>query len=63
MHQNENTFSSNIKSMSNIFVDYRYFFEHESGGYTNFFTDLVHIVCDYAISMKEELRNKMDSDD
>ena len=63
MHQNENTFSSNIKNMSNIFVDYRYFFEHESVGHTNFFTDLVHIVCDYAISMKEELRNKMDSDD
>ena len=41
-------------------MDYRYFFEHESVGYSNFFTDLVHIVCDYALSMKEDLSNRID---
>jgi hypothetical protein len=63
MCQNEKTFNDNIKNMSNIFVNYRYFFEYESVGHTNFFTDLVHIVCDYAISMKDELRSKMDNDE
>jgi hypothetical protein len=60
MFQNENTFDDNIKMISNIFVDFRYFFEHEGVGYTVFFNELVHIVCDYAIAMKEELRDKMD---
>ena len=46
-----------------LFMDYRYFFEHESVGYSNFFTDLVHIVCDYALSMKEDLSNRIDEMD
>lgn len=56
MFQNEITFNDNIRNIANIFTDYRYFFEHESIGYSSFFTDLVHLVCDYAISMKDNLR-------
>ena len=62
-HQNEETFNANIKNIANLFMDYRYFFEHESVGYSNFFTDLVHIVCDYALSMKEDLSNRIDEMD
>lgn len=41
-------------------MDYRYFFEHKSVGYSNFLTNLIHIVCDYALSMKEDLSNRID---
>lgn len=61
INQNEETFKENINNISNLFIDYRYFFEHESLGFTNFFTELVHIVCNYAVSMKEELNIEMDN--
>lgn len=63
LSQDENTFDRSIKQISNVFQDYRYFFEHEAIGYSNFFNGLVHIVCDYAISMKEEVSNKIDGTD
>ena len=61
--QNEETFIYNLRQISNIFIDFRYFFEHESVGYSGFFNELVHIVCDYAISMKEDLNIKLDYKD
>ena len=51
-HQNEETLSMNLSNIANLFEDYRYFFGKEHIGFTNFFNDFVHIVCDYAISLK-----------
>lgn len=58
--QDENTFIRNMEQISNVFVDGRYFFEHEGVGYTSFFTGLVHITCDYVLLMKEKIKSKMD---
>lgn len=58
-HQNEETFNAK-KNIANLFMNYRYFFEHKSVGYSNFFTNLIHIVCDYALSLKEDLSNRID---
>lgn len=51
-HQNEETLNSNLSSISNLFVDFRYSFENSHIGFSNFFNDFVHIVCDYAILQK-----------
>lgn len=53
-HQNEETLRINLPNIANLFEDYRYFFGKEHVGYSNFFNDFVHIVCDYAISLKPE---------
>lgn len=53
-HQNETTLTENLNNISNLFEDFRYFYEHEILGYSNFLNDFIHIVCDYAISMKSE---------
>lgn len=53
-NQNETTFIENINNISNLFEDFRYFYEHEILGYSNFLNDFIHIVCDYAISLKSE---------
>lgn len=51
-HQDEETLNSNLHRISNLFEVFRYSFEKEAVGYTNFFNEFVHIVCDYAISQK-----------
>ena len=48
-HQNDATLKTNLKIISNFFQDWRYFFERESIGYSNFLPEFIHIVCDYAI--------------
>lgn len=53
-HQNKETLKINLLNIANLFEDYRYFFGKEHLGYSNFFNDFVHIVCDYAISLKPE---------
>lgn len=51
-HQNKETLNFNLHNISNLFEDFRYPFGKESVGYTNFFSEFVHIVCDYAMSQK-----------
>ncbi len=51
-HQNEETLKINLSNIKNLFEDMRYFFSMESVGYSGFFYDFVHIVCDYAIEQK-----------
>lgn len=51
-HQNEETLQDNLSNIKNLFEDMRYFFSHESVGYSGFFNEFVHIVCEYAISQK-----------
>lgn len=53
-HQNADTLAVNLLQIANLFEDYRYFYEHQSVGFTNFLNDFIHIVCDYAISLKSE---------
>ena len=53
-HQNEDTLKLNLSNIKNLFEDMRYFFSKESVGYSGFFYDFVHIVCDYAIGQKPE---------
>ena len=42
------------QKLSNLFEDFRYFYEHSALGYSNFWNDFVHIVCDYALSFQSE---------
>lgn len=51
-HQNEETLRYNLSNIANLFEDFRYFFGKEHIGFSNFFNEFVHIVCDYAISQK-----------
>ena len=53
-HQNETTLTENLNNISNLFEDFRYFYEHSALGYSNFWNDFVHIVCDYALSFQSE---------
>ena len=50
--QNEETLLINLNNIADLFEDYRYYFEHSVIGYSNFLNDFIHIVCDYAISLK-----------
>ena len=51
-HQNEETLKFNLANISNLFEDFRYSFGKEHLGFTNFFNEFVHIVCEYAILQK-----------
>lgn len=51
-HQNAETMAINLSNISNLFEKYRYVFEQVNIGYSNFLNDFIHIVCDYAISLK-----------
>ncbi len=48
--QNDATLKKNLETISNFFVDWRYFFQFEAIGYSNFLPEFIHIVCDYAIA-------------
>lgn len=60
IHQNEESLMKNLNQISNLFVEARYSFERDTIGYSNFFTDLVHLVCDYVIDMKKEYIHEED---
>lgn len=49
-HQNDETLRENLEMIRNFFVEWRYFFESDSIGYSGFLLEFIHIVCDYAIS-------------
>ena len=51
--QNNKTLNENIHRISNIFNEYRYFFQEDHVGCTNFFCEFVNIVCNYALSLEE----------
>lgn len=51
--QNDATLKKNLETISLFFHKWRYFFQHETVGYTNFMTEFIHIVCDYAIAKIE----------
>ena len=52
-HQNDATLKTNLETISNFFQEWRYFFQRESIGYSNFLLEFTHIVCDYAIAELE----------
>lgn len=52
-HQNDMTLKTNLNTISNFFQKWRYFFQSESIGYSNFLSVFIHIVCDYAIAELE----------
>lgn len=53
-HQNDETLKTNLETISNFFVEWRYFFEREAMGYSNFLPEFIHTVCDYAIDEIEK---------
>ncbi len=61
--QNDATLKKNLETISLFFHKWRYFFQHETVGYTSFMTEFIHIVCDYAIATIEnsEKDDKQDS--
>lgn len=52
-YQNDETLKTNLETIGNFFVEWRYFFEIEAIGYSNFLPEFIHIVCDYAIAQAE----------
>ena len=52
-HQNDATLKTNLKIIGDFFQKWRYFFQHESIGYSNFLLEFIHIVCDYALTIIE----------
>lgn len=51
-HQNKETLKVNLANIANLFEDFRYSFGKEQLGYSGFFYEFVHIVCDYVILHK-----------
>ena len=49
-HQNDTTLKTNLIIIGNFFEKWRYFFERDAVGYSNFLLEFIHIVCDYAIN-------------
>ena len=49
-HQNDVTLRENLVIIRNFLVEWRYFFEADSIGYSGFLLEFIHIVCDYVIS-------------
>ena len=62
-HQNDATLKRNLETISNFFVDWRYFFRFEAIGFSSFLPEFIHIVCVYAIATIEnsEKDDKQDS--
>ncbi len=53
-HQNDATLKTNLETISNFFQEWRYFFQHDIIGYSNFLPEFIHIVCDYALGVHDE---------
>lgn len=49
-HQDDATLKTNLETIRNFFKDWRYFFEQDAIGYSNFLPEFIHIVCDYAMA-------------
>lgn len=50
-HNNDQTLKYNLDVISNFFVDWRYSFQHETIGYSNFLPGFIHIVYDYVFDV------------
>ena len=48
--QNDVTLKTNLETIGSFFQEWRYFFQYEAIGYSNFMLEFIHIVCDYAIA-------------
>lgn len=59
-HQNDATLKTNLETISNFFQEWRYFYEGDSIGFSNFLPEFIHIVCDYAITEIENGANEVD---
>lgn len=57
-HQNSTSLNINLLNISNLFIDYRYFFSKDTVGFSNFFYDFIHIICDYVLSLKSQYNNE-----
>lgn len=53
LHQNEETFEFCLDQISNSFVKWRYPFERDAIGTTDFFDGFVSIVCEYALGFDD----------
>ena len=53
-HQNDATLKANLETISSFFQKWRYFFQHDTIGYSNFLPEFIHIVCDYALGVHDE---------
>ena len=62
-HQNDATLKTNLETIGNFFQEWRYFYESETMGYSNFLPEFIHIVCDYAIAEIEngDIDDKQDT--
>ena len=49
LHQTDDSLKFYLKTIKNYFVEWHYFFEKEHVGFTNFLTEFIYLVCDYAI--------------
>lgn len=52
-HQNDETLKTNLETIKNFFVDWRYSFQFSVIGYSGFLNNFIHIVCDYAIDIAQ----------
>ena len=59
-HQNDATLKANLETISSFFQKWRYFFESESIGFSNFLLEFIHIVCDYAFETVNSDAGKAD---
>ena len=59
--QSDVTLKKNLGIIHNFFEDWRYFFEHETMGYSSFLLEFIHIVCEYAISENEKSLSEVDA--
>ena len=59
-HQNDATLKKNLGIIHNFFENWRYSFEHEAIGYSNFLLEFIHIVCEYAIAEIEKSLPEVD---
>lgn len=52
--QNDVTLKRNLEAISVSFAKWRYFFQYDTVGYSNFLLEFIHIVCDYALEVQCE---------
>ena len=57
-HQSPETLEFQLTNIAKDFETFRYSFEQQYLGYSNFLLDFIHIVCDYALSFKPEYQDK-----
>ncbi|MBC5747243.1 hypothetical protein H8Z78_05155 [Dysosmobacter sp. NSJ-60] len=59
-YQSPETLEFQLTNIAKDFETFRYSFEQQYLGYSNFLLDFIRIVCDYALSFKPEYQDKED---